>query len=330
MLLSRRFRPALSFAALTVTLGLAVVLGGCGGTAPLAPKAIELNRLGVEALSTGDLATAEARFAVALEYHPRFVEALVNLGLTELSRGNHGRARQLFDRAARINEHLPHPHHGKGALADKEGRGKVAAEHYREALRVDPGFVPARANLGRLYFDAAMYEDAREQFARLSQVAPESDLGPAGLAETLLALGRGPEAEEVLRAAEKRTPGSPRFGLLRGRLLLLRGEAHAARATLARVAQNPGDGKLAVLSWWALAELATGDDAAAELRVSAALREDPHDPLAARVLAMVLEQRGDKAAAAWKERATMLTSRSPGARVRPPGPPTTGSPPAGP
>ena len=315
MVLSRWFPLALSFAALTVPV--AVVLGGCGGTAPLAPKAIELNRLGVEALSTGDLATAEARFAVALEYHPRFVEALVNLGLTELSRGNHGRAWQLFDRAARINEHLPHPHHGKGALADKEGRGKLAAEHYREALRVDPGFVPARANLGRLYFDAAMYEDAREQFARLSEVAPESDLGPAGLAETLLALGRGPEAEEVLRATEKRAPASPRLGLLRGRLLLLRGDAQAARITLSRVAQHPGDGKLAVLSWWALAELASGDDTAAESRVSAALREDPHDPLAARVLALVLEQRGDKTASAWSERAAALASRSPRARPAP-------------
>jgi Flp pilus assembly protein TadD len=285
---------------------LASLLGGCGGTAPLAPKAVELNRLGVEALAAGDLTTAEARFAVALEYHPRFVEALVNLGLTELSRGNTGRARQLFDRAARINADLPHPHHGKGVLADTEGKGKQAAEHYREALRVDPGFVPARANLGRLYFDAGMFEDARAQFLRLAEVAPKEDAGPAGLVETLWQLGRPEEAEDVLSAAERRIGLTPRLGLLRGRALLLAGDARRARAVLGRVVVNPGDGKIAALSWCALAELSDGDPAAAEARVDLALREAPHDALATRVLALVLEQRGDAAAASFRARADEL------------------------
>lgn len=285
---------------------------GCASATPLAPKALELNRLGVEALSQGDLTTAEARFAVALEYHPRFVEALVNLGLTELSRGNHPRARQLFDRAARINEHLPHPHHGKGALADKEGRGKQAADHYREALKVDPGFVPARANLGRLYFDAGMFEDARDQFQKLMEVAPKEDAGPAGLVEALWALGRGDEAEGVLRAAEKRIGFTPRLGLLRGRALLLAGDARHARAVLERVVSNPGDGKTAAQTWCALAELADGDVAEAEGRIDRALREAPHDPLATRVLAMILEQKGDASAKAYRLRSLELLRRGVG------------------
>jgi len=75
------------------------------------PKAVELNRAGTEALSAGDLETAEARFALALEYHPRFVEALVNLGLVEMQRGNFARARLEFERARRINADLAQPHH---------------------------------------------------------------------------------------------------------------------------------------------------------------------------------------------------------------------------
>lgn len=285
-------------------------LMGCASATPLAPKALELNRLGVEALAAGDLTTAEARFAVALEYHPRFVEAQVNLGLTELSRGNHARARQLFDRAARINDNLPHPHHGKGALADKEGRGKQAADHYRDALKVDPGFVPARANLGRLYFDAGMYEDARDQFQKLLEVAPKEDAGPAGLVESLWALGRGTEAEDVLRAAEKRLGFTPKLGLLRGRSLLLAGDARRARAVLERVVADPGDGKTSAGAWCALAELADGDADAAERRVDRVLRQDPHDAFATRVLAMILEHKGDPGAQAFRARSLSLARRA--------------------
>jgi len=300
------------FQALVFVAALASQAVGCASATPLAPRALELNRLGVEALASGDLSTAEARFAVALEYHPRFVEALVNLGLTELSRGNHGRARQLFDRAARINDNLPHPHHGKGALADKEGRGKRAAEHYRDALAVDPGFVPARANLGRLYFDAGMYEDAREQFQRLLEIAPKQDAGPAGLVDTLLALGRAGEAEEVLLGAERRVGFTPRLGLLRGRLLLMRGDAGHARAVLERVVVSPGDAKIAAGAWCALAELADGDPVRAEARVDGVLREAPHDPLANRVLAMILEDKGDAAAKAFRLRSVELARGGPG------------------
>src|SRR5437016_2981050 len=110
----------------------------CAGTAPLAPKAVDLNRAGTEALAHGDLETAEARFALALEYHPRFVEALTNLGLVEMQRGNLARARLHFERARRINADLAQPHHALGVLSERERHPDVAAEHYRDALKVDP------------------------------------------------------------------------------------------------------------------------------------------------------------------------------------------------
>lgn len=59
----------------------------CSTVPPLPPKAIELNRDGAAALAAGDLATAEARLSVAIEYSPRFTEAWVNLGYVEMRRG---------------------------------------------------------------------------------------------------------------------------------------------------------------------------------------------------------------------------------------------------
>src|SRR5580658_69992 len=127
-------------------------LMGCKPPTPLPPKAMELNELGALAFSLGDLATAEVRFALAIEYHPRFTEAWVNLGLVELGRGNLVRAKKDFERARDLNNDLPTPHHALGLLFDRRGQAKVAAYHYREALKVDPGFAPARANLARLEF----------------------------------------------------------------------------------------------------------------------------------------------------------------------------------
>ena len=80
-----------------VFVGACLVLWNCSGTTPLPAKAAELNRAGAHALAEGDLTTAEARFALALEYHPKFVEALTNLGLVEMQRGNLARARLLME-----------------------------------------------------------------------------------------------------------------------------------------------------------------------------------------------------------------------------------------
>src|SRR5688572_28464098 len=179
--------------------GLGLLLPACAGTAPLPPKAVALNRAGAEALEAGDLETADARLSLALEYSPRFVEALVNQGLVELQRGNFDRARDLMTRARRLNPDVAQPHHAQGVLAERQARPDVASRHCYDALAVDPGFGPSRANLARLLFDAGMLEEALVQFKCLIEVTPESPEAHVGLAETLLRLGRMAEAEAATR-----------------------------------------------------------------------------------------------------------------------------------
>ena len=89
---------------------------GCASVPPLPPKAAELNRDGAAALAAGDLATAEARLSVALEYSPRFTEAWVNLGYVELRRGRLEQARKDFVKARDLNPDLPAPHHALGPI----------------------------------------------------------------------------------------------------------------------------------------------------------------------------------------------------------------------
>jgi len=290
-----------------VLIGLVLALTtSCKGAAPLPPRAAELNRTGVQALQRGELETAEARFEVALEYSPRFVEALVNLGLVELQRGNFRRARQLLARARRLNPDVAQPHHGLGVLAERERRTSVAVGHYRDALSVDPGFAPARANLGRLLFESGHYEHAREQFRRLVEAAPDDVGGHVGLAEALLQLGRHAESDAVVEAARERFPDSSLIALLRGRGLLRRGDIPRAVAVLMPLSHEREDIAVSALGWLSVAELARGRERHAIGAARKALSLDDADPVATFALAAALGRVRDPAASAWAKRADSL------------------------
>ncbi len=283
----------------------ALLLFGCA-TAPLPKRALELNDAGAEALAEGDLETAAARLSVALEYSPRFVEALVNLGLVECQRGNFARARQLLLRARRLNPDVAQPHHALGVLAERVRRPDLASEDYLEALRVDPGFAASRANLGRLQFDAGQLDAASLTFRKLMEVAPDRAEGYIGLAETLTRLGRTDEADSVTRLAFDKFPDAPGAVLLAGRARLHRAEYEAARALFARLTGRADDFGAAALAWLAATELAERRFADAETNARRALSLLPDDALACHVLSAALAALGKPGAAAWAERAQRL------------------------
>jgi tetratricopeptide (TPR) repeat protein len=278
----------------------------CTGTAPLAPKAVDLNRSGSDALAAGDLETAEARFALALEYHPRFVEALTNLGLVEMQRGNLARARLHFERARRINSNLAQPHHALGVLAERERRPDIAADHYRDALKVNPGFGPSRANLGRVLFTAGRYDEAREQFLRLVEVDPGELAGRTGLAETLLQLGREGESDAVVDKAREHFGDVPDLLLLVARRDIRRGNVSDAEASLLQLTTTRDDRARAAWSWIAAARLARSDIPGAFDASEKAFALDRDDPIATYVVAMALSLTKDRRALAWLERAHLL------------------------
>jgi Flp pilus assembly protein TadD len=264
-----------------VLFALLLATPSCAGTAPLPRRAVELNAEGARMLALGELSAAEASLSVALEYSPRFVEAWVNLGYVELRRGNFEQARRDFVRARDINPDLPAPHHALGVVADKEGRGPESENHYRAALAVDPGFAPARANLARRLFARGQYENAREQFERLEQVAPGAPEGWAGHAEALLELGRTAEAEAVVDQGRAHAGDAPALMLLVGRGLLARAEWEDAEAVLARIVGGP-DRALAGAAWaWlAVGRVARGEVAAGLGAAQAALAIDREDAVA--------------------------------------------------
>ena len=258
---------------------------GCSTVPPLPPKALELNQTGAAALAAGDLSSAEARFAVALEFSPRFTEAWVNLGYVELRRGNLERARKHFVKARDLNPDLPAPHHALGLLADRRELGREAEGHYRQALKVDPAFVPARSNLARRLFRRGAFEDAREQYLRLTQVEPNALAGYIGLAECLLRLDREVEADDVIGRGRARFGETPELSLLVARQLLRRDAFVEAEELLSPLTDDADRSRAAAAwSWIGVARLARGDRRGAGQAAREALALDQGSEIAASLL----------------------------------------------
>jgi Flp pilus assembly protein TadD len=295
-----------------LALALPIFCFGCAGSAPLPPKALELNQSGVAALAAGDLETADARFSLALEYNPSFVDALTNQGLVELQRGNFTRARQLLTRARHLNPDVAQPHHALGVLEERERRPDLASQDYYEALRVDPGFAPSRSNLAHLLYDGGLYEDALTQFKRLVEVSPDDPKAHAGLAATLLHLERVDEAASEVDGALIASPNDPDLIVLAARLEIRRGECDAAITRLLPLAVGRTDTAVSALSWMSAAQLARGHLREAVGSAEKALALAPEDALANYSLALALQQLGDPSAKQWLARAQAL---SPGVRV---------------
>ena len=264
-----------------------LALAGCAAApAPLPPKAIALNEEGAEALGAGDVEIAEARLALALEYNPRFTEAWVNMGLVKLRGHDFAGARADFDRAHELNPDLPAPMHALGILEEVLGQPRKAEARYADALAIDPGFAASRANLGRLLFARGAIDDAREQFLRLTQVAPEQAEGYTGLVDCYWKLGRDDEADVILEKA------AARFATIAGVEILL------ARRALKRGDVDDAEGRLVTLTsgahrrfhatawaWLGVARLARGDRDGAERAAREALQRDPREAVARFVLA---------------------------------------------
>jgi Flp pilus assembly protein TadD len=264
---------------------LAFAASACANNHPLPPRAAALNRDGAIALAAGDLATAEARLALAIEYSPRFVEAYVNLGLVELRRGNLDLAYAHFKKARDLNPDLPAPHHALGLLFDQRDLGKEAEEHYRMAIKVDPGFPAARANLGRRLYQRRAFDDAREQFLRLTEIDAGDAMAWTGLVESLLRLGREGEADDALGRAREKLGDRPEIALLVARQMLRRGAYDDAEAILTPLTADPDHARQGVAwGFLAVARAGRGDCVSAGDAAREALLVDRTDPVAGVVL----------------------------------------------
>ncbi|MCL2825757.1 MAG: hypothetical protein FWD57_17330, partial [Polyangiaceae bacterium] len=150
-------------------------------------------------------------------------------------------------------------------------------------------------------------DDAREQFLRLIQVAPEDPHGFAGLADCLYRLGRDEEAARVVvEAVNLLGNEDPSLRIHHARLLLMDGELEMADALFASIAEARSPYARDAWAWLGLTRLVGGQHADATRCAEFALSYDRNHPLGTYVLAMALSESNNPDAQSWLLRARQL------------------------
>ena len=189
-----------------------------GGTLPAV--AVEHNTAGAESLAAGELDDAEARFRLALEYHPGFAESRANLGLVAFERGQLDDAEGQLRAAIRLDANFDEAWSNLGLVLAAKGQLRDAKRAFETALAIDPGLIAARRNLADLVMRDADYVEARAHLMRLVQIVDASTVdgarASAMLAYCELRLGRPEEALYRAQIVLNISPGEPLARLVRG------------------------------------------------------------------------------------------------------------------
>ncbi len=110
--------------------------------------------LGVIAFERGDYTEAVAMYRKALVLDPRNLLAGSNLAIAYYHSEDYDGSIRQFEELLKIYPAQPDVHSDLGkVLLEKKGRTEEAAMHFREALRLDPGHVRARAYLEMISSD---------------------------------------------------------------------------------------------------------------------------------------------------------------------------------
>ena len=104
--------------------------------------------LGMTRSRQGRFEEAAAHYNEALRLDPGFASAHNNLGIDLSRQGTLAEAAAHYtERVRGLNPYRADTHTNLGILLSGQGKFDEAATHYAEALRLNPGYQDARANL---------------------------------------------------------------------------------------------------------------------------------------------------------------------------------------
>ena len=178
--------------------------------------------LGVCLSLLGQRDRALAELSRALELNPRYLEALIHLGLVLSELGREAEAEDAFRRAASSispsSNGLPSPVAARLAnqhaeLADayaEAGALDHAVEQYQRALELGPTFVDLRYRMARLLLEAGRSLEAREALEEVVRLRPNflDAVAALGLAHFLSGDALG--ARDIWRSCLARRPENAR------------------------------------------------------------------------------------------------------------------------
>ena len=126
----------------------------------------------------------------------------------------------------RSRGYVIHVRHGNELLSEQKYDGAIS--EFQIALRMKPGYVPARLNLANAYYSKQQYAQAEQELKRVLELDPENYDAAYFLGFSYLAEKRAPEAKQTFSRLVAKDPNLPgaHYGL--GMALAAEGDQRAA------------------------------------------------------------------------------------------------------
>lgn len=191
---------------------------------------------------------------------------LLKKGVDAYQKGDHRKAKALFEGSVRMNPGCEDCYYYLGTIAEEAGDAASAAVLYARVTTKYPTFHLASTRLGQMAFRAGDKKKAAGHFAASAEAHPSGDTWMQ-LATVQLDLKEFPAAEATLRKADEFSKESPVLGEMWARLYL---ETKRYKDALARYdalcAKFTRDASLRFMKGACLEELGRQPEAVAEYR----------------------------------------------------------------
>ncbi|MCD4783921.1 MAG: tetratricopeptide repeat protein [Candidatus Eremiobacteraeota bacterium] len=135
-----------------------------------------LYNLGLLALSERDLDLAWLYFNRSIDMSPGFIQAYINLAITQMYRGNIEDAEKILLGLEKKNPRNPLILYNLGVLYKSIGKNKRALKYFAKTLEAEPQFADAHNNMGVIYLVGGKIKDAESQLDRAIDISPGNSI----------------------------------------------------------------------------------------------------------------------------------------------------------
>lgn len=133
--------------------------------------------IGMKLANQANYVLALGEFKHAVELHPDFAEAHLELGSTYRSLDRLDEAVEAYSEALRIRPDYVEAYTNLGIAYDCSAQFVKALKMYMKAIRLRPEDIEIRKNLGLAYFNVGSYREAIKAYKQALEINPED--GPA-------------------------------------------------------------------------------------------------------------------------------------------------------
>ncbi|MBV9074583.1 MAG: tetratricopeptide repeat protein, partial [Acidobacteria bacterium] len=146
-----------------------------------------------------DWKNAERDFRRAIRLNPNAASSHHRYAMYLATMSRMTEAMHEIDVAAELDPLSPIVATAKGRLLHFQRRYDQAIEHHRKALAIDPGFVEAHFNLGMVYEQKEMFDEAISEFRKAMRISGRAAFWWAGLGHAYALAGKTEAARRILK-----------------------------------------------------------------------------------------------------------------------------------